>query len=45
MSGVDRRWLGNLPVGWRRYGDQVVKVVADLADHSIVGVGTTRVRP
>lgn len=31
-------------VRWRRYDRQVVKVVVDLADHSIVSVWTTQVR-
>jgi hypothetical protein len=31
-------------VRWRRYDEQVVKVVVDLADHSIVSVWTTQVR-
>jgi hypothetical protein len=31
-------------VRWRRYDEQVVKVVVDLADQSIVSVWTTRVR-
>ena len=32
-------------VRWRRYDGQVVKVVVDLADDSIVSVWTTQVRP
>lgn len=32
-------------VRWRRYDGQVVKVVVDLADGSIVSVWTTQVRP
>ena len=32
-------------VRWRRYDDQVVKVVVDLTDNSIVSVWTTQVRP
>ena len=31
-------------VRWRRYDDQVVKVVVDLADGSIVSVWTTQVK-
>jgi hypothetical protein len=37
--GLDRE------VRWRRYDGQVVKVVVDLADGSIVSVWTTQVRP
>jgi hypothetical protein len=32
-------------VRWRRYDGQVVKVVVDLADDSIVSVWTTQVKP
>jgi len=37
--GLDRE------VRWRRYDGQVVKVVVDLAEGSIVSVWTTQVRP
>jgi hypothetical protein len=32
-------------IRWRRYDEQVVKVVVDVADGSIVSVWTTQVKP
>ena len=37
--GLDRE------IRWRRYDGQVVKVVVDVADGSIVSVWTTQVKP